>query len=272
MQTRRYIHENLKNIGIEETELRAEVNFILENFLNIKNPYIDFDLTENTKEELNKIFIKRKSGMPLQYILGVADFMGKKFFVNENVLIPRPETEFLTEKTLEKAAEFSQPVILDIGTGSGCISIMLSLKIKNAHIISCDISQKAIDIAKINSKNLGTDVKFIQSDIFSDIDNKFDIIVSNPPYIPLSEKQNIQKEVSFEPDCALYTKDEKGTEFYEKIISQGKKYLNKGGYMLFELGAGQSELVKNLFLDYNYREIETEKDFEDNERVICAKV
>ena len=272
MQTRRYIYENLKNIGIEETELRAEVNFILENFLNVKNLYVDFELTENTKKELDKIFTKRRSGMPVQYILNVADFMGRKFFVNENVLIPRPETEFLVEKTIKKASAFDNPRILDIGTGSGCISIMLNLKILKAHVVSCDISQKALDTAKINAEKFGADIEFVHSDVFSNINGKFDIIVSNPPYIPKSEKQNIQKEVLFEPDSALYTEDESGIEFYEKIISQGKKYLNAGGYILFELGAGQSELVKNLFLDYNYKEIEITKDFENNDRIICAKV
>ncbi len=272
MQTRKYIYENLKNIGIEETELRAEVNFVMENFLKIKNYYQDFELTQPIKENLQIVFEKRSLGMPLQYIIGVADFMGEKFFVNENVLIPRPETEFLVEKTIEKAKNIVSPKILDIGSGSGCIAIMLSKRLLNSEVSSCDISAKGIATAKNNAEKLNAKVDFIISDIFSNISGKFDIIVSNPPYIPPKEKANIQKEVSFEPDTALYTTDENGTEFYEKIISQGKKYLNENGYLLFELGAGQSELVKRIFIEYNYREIETVTDFENNERVICAKV
>ena len=272
MQTRKYIYENLKNIGVEENELRAEVNFILENFLNIKNPYMDYELNEPIKEKLAPVFEKRKSGMPIQYIIGVADFMGEKFIVNENVLIPRPETEILVEKAVEKASEFSAPKILDIGSGSGCIAIMLAKKLPQSLVNSCDISTKSLETAKQNAQKLNANITFLLSDIFSHIDEKFDIIVSNPPYIPPKEKAAIQKEVSFEPDTALYTKDEKGIEFYEKIIKNGKNYLNENGYMLFELGAGQSELVKNLFLEYNYKEIETVKDLEGNDRVICAKV
>lgn len=272
MQTRKYIYENLKNIGIEESELRAETHFILENFLNVKNFYIDFELTAPVKEKLEEVFEKRKTGMPLQYIIGVADFMGEKFIVNENVLIPRPETEFLVEKTIEKAINYSAPKILDIGSGSGCIGIMLAKRLTGAEITSCDISENALTSAKENALKLNAKVKFIHSDIFSNIDGKFDIIVSNPPYIPPKEKQTIQKEVSFEPETALYTTDEKGIEFYEKIISQAKNYLNNDGRVIFELGAGQAELVKKIFLDYNYEEIEITKDLENNDRVICARV
>ncbi len=150
MQTRKYIFENLKNIGVEESELRAEANFILENFLNIKNLYLDFELSTPVKEKLEPLFEKRKLGMPLQYIIGIADFMGEKFIVNKNVLIPRPETEILVEKAIEKAKSLSAPQILDIGSGSGCIGILLAKRLNCAQITSCDISQKAIEIARKN--------------------------------------------------------------------------------------------------------------------------
>ncbi len=272
MQTRKYIYENLKNIGIEETELRAEVNFVMENFLNIRNYYQDFELTAPIKEKLGTVFEKRALGVPLQYIIGIADFMGEKFFVNGNVLIPRPETEFLVEKTIEKAKNYTSPKILDIGSGSGCIAIMLSKRLLNSEVCSCDISSKALDTARHNAEKLNAKVDFIISDIFSNVCGQFDIIVSNPPYIPPKEKPNIQKEVSYEPDTALYTTDENGVEFYEKIISKGKDYLNKNGCILFELGAGQSSMVKKIFADYNYKDIEITKDLENNDRVICARV
>ena len=210
--------------------------------------------------------------MPLPYIIGIADFMGEKFFVNENVLIPRPETEILVEKTIEKAQNFASPKILDIGFGSGCISVMLAKKLNNANVFACDISEKALDAAMKNAEKLNANVEFVLSDLFSSVDEKFDIIVSNPPYIPPKEKSTIQKEVSFEPELALYTSDEQGIEFYKKIISSAKNYFNKDGYLLFELGINQSELVKKLFLDYNYKEIEITKDLENNDRIICARV
>ena len=169
MQTRKYIYESLKSIGVEETELRAEVNFILENILNIKNPYMDFELLDSVKEKLSDIFAKRQTGMPIQYIAGIAYFMGEKFTVNENVLIPRPETEILVEKTLEKAKSTKAQNILDIGSGSGCIAIILSKKLNSANITSCDISEKAIETAKLNAKELNARVNFVVSDIFSNI-------------------------------------------------------------------------------------------------------
>lgn len=272
MKIRTYIIENLKNAGVSIDEVSAETNFIMRNFLNINNIYIDNEISQDKMSKLNEIFEKRKNGLPLQYIIGVSDFMGEKFFVNENVLIPRPETEILVRKTIEIAKNNSAKNILDIGSGSGCIGIMLAKNLPDVKVTSCDISEKALDIARKNASHLDVGVDFMQSDIFENINNKFDIIVSNPPYIPPKEKQNIQKEVSFEPDLALYTKDDKGIEFYERIINDARNYLSDNGFVLFELGINQYKLVKTLFLDYNFHDVEIIKDLDNIERVIYAKV
>ena len=272
MNIRQFIKEELKKSNVEPQEINAETNFILRNFLNIKNLYEEISCTQEQIQKLKEIFSKRKTGMPIQYILNTADFMGEKFFVNENVLIPRAETEILVLKTIEIAQKIKSPKILDIGSGSGCIAIILSKKLPDARIFSCDISQKALQIAKNNAKNLVAKVYFIQSDLFKNINEKFDIIVSNPPYIPYKLKSSIQKEVQFEPEQALYTSDENGIEFYEKIIKTASNYLTNNGNIIFELGIGQSILVKNLFVDYNYTEIEITKDLDNIERIISAKV
>ncbi len=270
MKRRQYILDNLRQIGIYSSELSAETNFIIQNLFGTSDIYCDTDISEEDIFKINEIIEKRKIGIPLQYILSVADFMGEKFFVNKNVLIPRPETEILVRKTAEIAQNFTQPKILDIGSGSGCIAIILS-KILKSKVFSCDISEDALLVARQNSKNLNANVDFIHSDLFENINDKFDIIASNPPYIPPKEKTTIQKEVSFEPDLALYTKDDSGIEFYEKIISQSGKYLKHKGYLLFELGINQFEIVKKLFMDYNFSDIEIINDLDNIERVILAR-
>lgn len=272
MKIRSYIIEKLKNSGVPTEEVSAEASFIMRNFLNINNIYIDNEISQENISKLDEIFDKRGTGLPLQYAIGFDYFMGEKFFVNQNVLIPRPETEILVRKTIEIAKNNSANKVLDIGSGTGCIGIMLAKNLPDTKITSCDISEKALEVAKKNALNIGVKVDFIQSNLFENISDKFDIIVSNPPYIPPQEKQNIQKEVSFEPDLALYTSDKDGIEFYEKIIKDARNYLNEKGFVLFELGINQHELVKTLFLDYNFHDVEIIKDLDNIERVIYAKV
>ena len=272
MNLREYIYNNLKKINIDKDNLTAETNFILKFKFGINNPYSDIDINNIDYDDLNNIFSERKTGKPLQYILNTSEFMGEKFFVNENVLIPRPETELLVRKVIDIAKLIQNPKILDIGTGSGCIPIIVKKHISCSNIYSCDISDDAIKVAEFNAKNINTNINFIKSDLFNNIDTKFDIIVSNPPYIPPQEKNYIQKEVTFEPDTALYTNDDKGIEFYEKIIADSHKFLNKNGYICFEIGINQSELVKKIFMDYNFTKIEIIKDLDNIDRVIFARI
>ena len=267
----------LIDAGIEKNEANAEVKLLLEHFCNFKTIDILFGKKLDTSK-LNlvreKVLERIRTGNPVQYIIGFADFMGEKFIVNKNVLIPRDETEILVTKAIEIALRTNSKKILDIGTGSGCIACSIAKAI-NGNILGVDISKEALEVANQNAKRLILDkrVSFKESDLFSNLNGeKFDIIVSNPPYIPPQEKAHIQKEVLKEPDLALYTKDDKGLEFYEKIIQNAPKHLNSKGYILFELGIGQSEDVKNLLVQNGFKNIEIEKDLANIDRVIFAQI
>lgn len=267
----------LTDAGIEKNEATIEVKMLIEHFAN----YTVSDLIMGKKLDSEKLKIveekarqRAKTREPIQHIIGFADFMGEKFIVNPSVLIPRDETEILVRKAIEIINKNDLKAALDVGTGSGCIACMIA-KYTDCRIIGLDISTDALNTALDNASrlNLFNKAIFRKSDIFSNVkpDESFDIIVSNPPYIPPSEKENIQKEVSFDPKNALYTTDEKGLEFYEKITSGAPKILNKGGYLLFELGIGQSQEVKN-FMKKDFENIEIIKDLAGIDRVICGKL
>lgn len=266
----------LTDAGIEKNEATIEVKMLIEHFAN----YTVSDLIMGKKLDSEKLKIveekarqRAKTREPIQHIIGFADFMGEKFIVNPSVLIPRDETEILVRKAIEIINKNDLKAALDVGTGSGCIACMIA-KYTDCRVIGLDISTDALNTALDNASrlNLFNKAIFRKSDIFSNVkpDERFDIIVSNPPYIPPSEKENIQKEVTFDPENALYTTDEKGLEFYEKITSEASKILNKGGYLLFELGIGQSQEVKN-FMKKDFENIEIIKDLADIDRVICGK-
>ena len=267
----------LIDAGIEKNEANAEVKLLLEHFCNFKTIDILFGKKLDTSK-LNlvkeKVLERIRTGNPVQYIIGFADFMGEKFIVNKNVLIPRDETEILVTKAIEIALKTNSKKILDIGTGSGCIACSIAKAIDGL-ILGIDVSKEALEVANKNAERLilNKRVSFKESDLFSNLeDEKFDIIVSNPPYIPPQEKANIQKEVLKEPDLALYTKDNKGLEFYEKITQNAPKYLNKNGYILFEIGINQSEDVKNLLLKNGFKNIQIEKDLANIDRVVIAQI
>ena len=267
----------LIDAGIEKNEANAEVKLLLEHFCNFKTINILFGKKLDTSK-LNlvkeKVLERIRTGNPVQYIIGFADFMGEKFIVNKNVLIPRDETEILVTKAIEIALKTNSKKILDIGTGSGCIACSIAKAIDGL-ILGIDVSKEALDVANKNAERLilNKRVSFKESDLFSNLEGeKFDIIVSNPPYIPPQEKANIQKEVLKEPDLALYTKDNKGLEFYEKITQNAPKYLNKNGYILFEIGINQSEDVKNLLLKNRFKNIQIEKDLANIDRVVIAQI
>lgn len=267
----------LIDAGIEKNEANAEVKLLLEHFCNFKTIDILFGKKLDTSK-LNlvkeKVLERIRTGNPVQYIIGFADFMGEKFIVNKNVLIPRDETEILVTKAIEIALKTNSKKILDIGTGSGCIACSIAKAIDGL-ILGIDVSKEALDVANKNAERLilNKRVSFKESDLFSNLEGEnFDIIVSNPPYIPPQEKANIQKEVLKEPDLALYTKDNKGLEFYEKITQNAPKYLNKNGYILFEIGINQSEDVKNLLLKNGFKNIQIEKDLANIDRVVIAQI
>ena len=201
------------------------------------------------KNELNEGIKRLKNGEPVQYIVGNVDFYGYIFDVNKNVLIPRFETEELVSETLKYINKYfnNKIDILDIGTGSGCIAITLSKKIE-ADIDAIDISEKALEVAKKNSQKSKTNINFFKSDIFSNVNKKYDVIISNPPYIEKDE-QIMEIVKNNEPSIALYG-GEDGLDFYRIILSEAFKYLKDKSIIALEIGSNQGEKIKALALNY----------------------
>ncbi|CCY25065.1 release factor glutamine methyltransferase [Brachyspira sp. CAG:484] len=275
------IHEIVKILtdsGIEPNEANVEVKILIEHFAGygVKDILLGKKLdSEKLKIVEDKARLRAQTRQPIQHITGFADFMGEKFIVNPHVLIPRDETEFLVRKAVEIINKNDYKMALDVGTGSGCIACMVA-KHTDCQIIGLDISTDALNTALDNASrlNLFNKAIFRKSDIFSNVKpgESFDIIISNPPYIPPSQKTHLQKEVSFDPETALFTDDEKGLEFYEKITSRVPKILNNGGYLLYELGINQAADVKRFMENAGFSAIEIIKDLAGIERVICGKL
>ncbi len=210
-----------------------------------------------------------ENGEPVQYIIGNVDFFDLNLNVNKNVLIPRFETEELVDKLIKYISKYLPYTIkiLDMGTGSGCIALTLKKKLKNCIVDASDISIKALEVARENAKKNHLEVNFIESDLFKNINNKYDCLVSNPPYIAYDEKiMDIVK--NNEPKSALYAANN-GLYFYEKILENARYYLNKKNLIAFEIGERQGQQVKNIALKYfpNSKVI-IEKDLQKRDRFV----
>ena len=239
--------------GIAPNEARAEANLIITEIsgLRIEEILAGKSISDNAESKILDIARRRaETGAPIQHLLGFAYFMDDKFYVNKDVLIPRPETELLVRAAVDIIRQnltteaFSGTVnVLDIGTGTGCIPIEISKALPDVpmELMGVDISTDALRVAIKNMEALGEQrrVIFRKSDIFKGLRpiDKFDIIVSNPPYIPISAKNTLQDEVkNFDPDLALFAPDKDGVEFYARILEDAKNHLKPNGYVLFELG------------------------------------
>lgn len=277
MTTIQDIVKILTTSGIEPNEANIEVKMLIEHFADygVKDIIMGKKLDEKKLAiVMEKAELRARTRQPIQHIIGFADFMGEKFIVNPSVLIPRDETELLVRKAVEIINKNNFKMALDVGTGSGCIACMIA-KHTDCQIIGLDISTDALNTALDNASrlNLFNKAIFRKSDIFSNVKpgESFDIVISNPPYIPPQEKAGIQKEVTFEPEIALFTKDDKGLEFYKKIIKDVPAVLKPDGFLLFELGAGQADDVKSLMSE-NFTGIEILKDIAGIERVILGQL
>ena len=268
------IVEILTNSGIEPREATIEVKMLIEHFCNytamdiVMGRPLDYEKLKIVEE---KAKLRAKTKMPIQYIIGQAFFMGDYYKVTKDVLIPRDETELVVTKAIDIINEYGLKSVLDIGSGSGCIACSLS-KNGGVDVVSVDVSSKALEIAKENAKRLNLkNVEFIKSDLFKNIDkariDRFDMIISNPPYIPTGTE--LQKEVTFEPELALFAEGD-GTGFYKKIVENSSKYLKTNGFIIFELGINQSEIVKSYFEKCGFKNISIEKDFAGIDRIIFA--
>lgn len=222
-----------------------------------------------------ELFVEKMSNYyPIQYFLGEAYFYHQTFFVNENVLIPRPETEIIIEKILEKYPQKDKKLyILDLGTGSGCLAISLALLYPNAVIFAVDISENALEIAQKNAHFHQVNVHFecLDMQIPKNLDCFFDIIVSNPPYICEKEKSTMEKNVlDFEPHLALFVPDDKALIFYEAVVNWANLYLASNGNIFVEINQNLGNEVKNLFEKNNLSLVQLHKDYFDNDRIIMA--
>lgn len=220
---------------------------------------------------------RRINSEPLDYILGFSEFMGLKFKVNKYVLIPRQETEILAETALRYASDNKSHKILEIGTGSGCIAVSLAKFVSSLAITATDISLMALDTARANAQLNGTgrNIKFVESDLFNSqelYNVKYDMIISNPPYIRSLDIADLQSEVQFEPRIALDGGID-GLDFYRRIIRQSPCHLTEGGLLILEIGFGQYSDIKNIFQKSgNFEIIEVVKDYNNIYRVVIARV
>ncbi len=210
---------------------------------------------------------------PIQYVLGKAEFYGRAFAVDGSVLIPRPETELLIRAVL-KEKKFS-PTILDIGTGSGCIAITLAVEIPSSEVYAIDISEEALTVAQQNAKNLKAKVNFSKFDILANekLEHRFDIIVSNPPYIAESEKKEMNSNVlDFEPPLALFVTDKDPLVFYKVIARRGKSLLKPGGKIFVEINERFGKELKQHFRNEGYGNVSIEKDINNKDRILMAEL
>lgn len=257
---------------------KQEIEWLLCDLLQLKriDLYLKFeDIINKSKLKKLKSWIKRRiQREPLQYITGKVEFYGLKFISTPQALIPRPETERLVDITLNSLKKIPEPKILEIGTGSGCVSIAVSNKKPRANILSLDISKNALELAEINAKsNNCKNINFLEMDFLNEIpDGRFDILISNPPYIPQKEIENIMPEVKdYEPRIAL-TDFEEGLNFYYRIAKVGRTLI-PNGIIILEVGLGNHpQKVFSLFKEAGFDQLELIKDYNNNERILKINI
>lgn len=263
----------LNENGIEEANLKARL--LLEHELGVSQQYlivntnaeIDEGMKVKYEENLNRII----NGMPVQYITNNQCFYGLDFYVDESVLIPQPDTEILVERVIKLSKELGNNVeILDLCTGSGAIAIALATQLKTK-VWASDIKEDALSIAQKNATINHADVEFIKSDLFENIHKKYNIIVSNPPYIQSDIIDKLSKEVQNEPRIAL-DGGKDGLDFYRTISLKSKEFLKEDGILALEIGYNQKDAVIKILKFEGFAEIEAQKDYSHNDRIIIARL
>lgn len=239
------------------------------------------DVTEEQAQKLHAYVTERMTHKPCQYILGTQEFMGMEFATAPEVLIPRPETELLVEQACERLKKLIEKKrkqtgdrklrVLDMCCGSGCIGISVAKLVPAVAVDLADISDAAITLTKKNRERLQADCMVIQTDLFAQIEEKYDMIISNPPYIRTDEIPKLMAEVrDFEPHLALDGKED-GLYFYDKIIREAREYLYEDGYILFEIGQDQLDAVRGFLVENGYVDIEGMKDYAGLDRIVTAR-
>ncbi len=265
--------EFLKSNNIKEAQLDAEI--LLCGILEVSRSKLYIlrreSITEEQYKKYKEYLNRRITREPVDYILGNSEFMGLNFNVNSNVLIPRQETELIVEHANKFIKETKAKNILDLCTGSGCVAVSLAYYNDNVSVVASDVSEAALEVAKSNAliNNVSEKIKFIKSDMFNNIiDEKFDIIISNPPYVKNDEYKGLEKEIFFEPKIAFLADDD-GLTFYRIIAQKAKQYLNKKGMLLLELNSNISSKVADLFNDFN--SVSIVKDYSGLDRILIAQ-
>lgn len=259
-------------------EPRREAGSVLAHVLGRDRSFIiahaDDLLTAEQREALQMLVERRTVGEPLQYIIGQQEFFKLDFEVNPDVLIPRPETELIVETSLQLLKTDPEPYFADIGTGSGCIAISMLHELAEAHALATDVSRAALRVALRNAErhSVSDRLALFESDCFSDLDanESFTLITSNPPYVSAAELKSVQREVRFEPRAALAAGSD-GLSVIRRLLSEARPFLRAGGYLVFEIGFGQSAAVEQLVDRGVWKLIEIRKDLQDIPRTFVLQ-
>lgn len=291
LDCRRHYAGELEKI-YSSNEANALIMILLEYYFGIDRVKIamESELRLSESEMLTLHFAVKEllKNKPIQYVLGETEFCGMRFFVNENVLIPRPETEEMVKMIVSRRDKLvrtgcdvetnCRPSILDIGTGSGCIAISLAKLLKDSVVTAVDVSEKALEMAKKNAEANGVNVQFVLDDILNPqnpelVEHQYDIIVSNPPYVCESEKSEMRANVlDYEPSTALFVSDNAPLIFYRKILEFTQKTLKPDGEVWFEINEKFGTEMKDLCLEKGYKNVEIIKDFRERDRVVKVKL
>lgn len=257
--------------NIEENFLKARI--LLSHELGCSKEYLITHDDEEISDDIEKSFFEKitrlTKGEPIQYLTNKAEFMGLDFYVDKNVLIPQPDTEILVQAIIDIVKE-NEIEILDLCTGSGAIGISLCKNLTNAKIFASDISEIALEVAKKNANFHNAEIEFIKSDLFCNIKGKFDIIVSNPPYIETAEIDKLSKEVKNEPKIALDGGID-GLDFYRNISNNAQFFLENNGILAVEIGYNQGKAVEEMFINCGFKNVKILKDLSQNDRVVIGE-
>ena len=264
--------KTLTEAGIEEA--KSDTLLLMDSICHVSRNDIlvhgEMEMEAEVAQAFKEALQKRCTRIPVQHITNIQNFMGLDFYVNEHVLIPRFDTEILVEEVLKELHDgFS---ILDMCTGSGCILLSLLKYSNNCSGVGVDISENALAVAKENQKRLGLEASFVQSDLFEQITGKYDIIVSNPPYIRSDVIPTLMEEVRLHEPILALDGTEDGLFFYRKIVKESTDYLNGGGWLFFEIGYDQGEEVKNLMEENGFKNVKVVKDYAGLDRVVLGNI
>lgn len=281
INSKQLLHEFVSKLTMSDRdEALAVAELVLEKVFGIDRMEIQMqkqiDVNADKRDELGAIAERLNQNEPVQYILREADFLGRKFLVTPYVLIPRPETEELVLRVISLAEnqKNSSPEILDIGTGSGCIPVTLALEIKDSKVYALDKSAEALNVAQKNAENHRAKVEFKEGDILTATaeKNKFDFVVSNPPYIPFEEKESMSVNVTaFEPEMALFVPDDDPLRFYKAISKYSAIALRPGGWVALEINMRFGIEVAALFSGEIFRNVQILKDISGKDRIVVAQ-